>query len=131
MNIGFISCALLIIVFGVIGSVFGVLKERAAILVSGFNSLSKEEQNKYDKASISRDMRNQCFIWTLVMVIGAIFSWVLSPYMAIPAYLIWLVLFFKDVHFDAKKAFEISIKITDKKITNKKLQESFKVSCNF
>lgn len=106
MNIGFISCALHIIVFGVIGSVFGVLKERAAILVSGFNSLSKEEQNKYDKASISRDMRNQCFIWTLVMVIGAIFSWVLSPYMAIPAYLIWLVLFFKDVHFDAKKAFE-------------------------
>ena len=30
----------------------------------------------------------------------------LTPYMSIPAFIIWLVLFFKEVHFDNHKAFE-------------------------
>ena len=29
-----------------------------------------------------------------------------SPYMAVPAFVIWLVLLFKEVHFDTYKAFE-------------------------
>jgi len=32
--------------------------------------------------------------------------YVLTPYMAIPVFIIWLILFFKEVHFDAHKAFE-------------------------
>ena len=36
-------------------------KEKATKFVSGFNSFSKEEQALYDKAHISRDIRNQCF----------------------------------------------------------------------
>ena len=60
----------------------------------------------YDKAYISRDIRNQCFIWTAVMLAGALLSCFLTPYMAILAYIIWFVLFFKEVHFDNHKAFE-------------------------
>lgn len=30
----------------------------------------------------------------------------LTPYMAIPPFIVWLVLFFKEVHFDTHKAFE-------------------------
>lgn len=37
---------------------------------------------------------------------GAICSYFISMYIAIVAYLIWLVLFFKEVHLDAEKAFE-------------------------
>lgn len=33
-------------------------------------------------------------------------TYVLTPYMAIPVFIIWLILFFKEVHFDAHKAFE-------------------------
>ncbi len=40
------------------------------------------------------------------MLIGAVLSFFITPYMAIPAYVIWLVLFFKEVHLDARKAFE-------------------------
>ena len=39
------------------------------------------------------------------MLVGAVLSYFLTPYMAIPAF-IWLVLFFKEVHFDTHKAFE-------------------------
>ncbi|MBD8932743.1 MAG: DUF3784 domain-containing protein, partial [Lachnospiraceae bacterium] len=78
----------------------------AAKFVSGFNSFSKEEQALYDKAHISRDIRNQCFMWTVTMLAGALLSCFLTPYMAIPTYIIWLVLFFREVHFDNHKAFE-------------------------
>lgn len=106
MNIGFWLCGILVIPFAMIGVLFAILKEKAAQFVSGFNSLSKEEQALYNKAYISRDVRNQCFTWAAIMLIGAVLSHFLTPYMAIPAFGIWLVLFFKDVHFDPHKAFE-------------------------
>ena len=62
MNIGFWSCIILVIPFLIIGVLFAIFKEKAAKFVSGFNSFSKEEQALYDKAHISRDIRNQCFI---------------------------------------------------------------------
>ena len=48
MNIGFWLCGVLVVPFAVIGVLFAILKERAAKYVSGFNSLSKEEQALYD-----------------------------------------------------------------------------------
>ena len=106
MNIGFWSCIILVIPFLIIGVLFAIFKEKAAKFVSGFNSFSKEEQALYDKAHISRDIRNQCFIWAAIMLAGALLSCFLTPYMAIPTYIIWLVLFFREVHFDNHKAFE-------------------------
>ena len=112
MNIGFWSCIILAILFVIIGVLFAIFKEKAAKFVSGFNSFSKEEQALYDKAQISRDIRNQCFIWAVIMLAGALLSCFLTPYMAIPIYIIWLVLFFREVHFDNHKAFKkIFIKI--------------------
>ena len=106
LNIGFWSCIVLAIPFAIIGVLFAIFKEKAVKFVSGFNSFSKEEQTLYDKAHISRDIRNQCFIWTAIMLVGALLSCFLTPYMAIPTYIIWLVLFFKEVHLDSHKAFE-------------------------
>ena len=96
MNIGFWLCGVLVIPFVIIGVLFA----------SGFNSLPKEEKALYDKAHISRDIKNQCFTWAGIMLVGAVLSYFLTPYMAIPAFIIWLVLFFKEVHFDTHKAFE-------------------------
>ena len=106
MNIGSWSCMILVIPFVIMGVLFAIFKEKAAKFVSGFNSFSKEEQALYDKARISRDIRNQCFIWSVIMLAGALLSYFLTPYMAIPTYTIWLVLFFREVHFDNHKAFE-------------------------
>lgn len=106
MNIGFWLCVALAIPFAIIGVLFAIFKEKATKFVSGFNSFSTDEQELYDKARISRDIRNQCFTWAAIMLIGALLSCFLSPYMAILAFIIWLVLFFKEVHFDNHKAFE-------------------------
>ena len=106
MNIGFWMCGVLVIPFAITGVLFAIFKGKAAKFVSGFNSLPKEEQVLYDKAYISRDMRNQCFVWASIMLIGAVMSYFLTPYMAIPAFIICLVFFFKEVHFDTHKAFE-------------------------
>ena len=106
MNIGFWLCGVLVILFVIIGVLFAIFKEKAAKFVSGFNSLPKEEKALYDKAHISRDIKNQCFTWAGIMLVGAVLSYFLTPYMAIPAFIIWLVLFFKEVHFDTHKSFE-------------------------
>ena len=88
MNIiGFWACGVLVIPFGIVGILFAIFKEKATKFVAGFNSLSKEEQALYDKAYISRDI-------------------LVTPYMAILAFIIWLFLFLKDVHWDNHKAFE-------------------------
>ena len=106
MNIGFWLCGVLVIPFVIIGVLFAIFKEKAAKFVSGFNSLPKEEQALYDKAHISRDIKNQCFTWAGIMLIGAVLSYFLTSYMAIPAFIVWFILFFKEVHFDTHKAFE-------------------------
>lgn len=49
MNIGTIICLLLAVVFGMISMIFALLKEKGAMLISGFNTLSKEEQANYDQ----------------------------------------------------------------------------------
>lgn len=106
MNLGFLMCGILVIPFLLVGLFFAAFKEKAAPFVSGFNSLSKDEQERYDKAYISRDIRNQCFVWSGIMFVGAILSYFVTAYMAVPAFIIWLILFFKEVHFDTYKAFE-------------------------
>ena len=97
MNVGFAACIIL-------GIMFALLKEKGAQFVSGFRILNHPE--KYDKANISRDMRNQCFIYFVILSIGAVLSNFISSYIAIPTYIIWTIIFFKSVHLDAEKAFE-------------------------
>lgn len=106
MNIGFWMCGVLVIPFLIMGVLFAIFKEKAAKFVSGFNSLSKEEQALYDKSCISRDIRNQCFAWSVIMFIGAVLSCFVTSYMAIPAFIIWGIMFFKEVHIDTHKAFD-------------------------
>lgn len=104
MNVGFMACIVLSILFLIIGIMFALLKEKGAKYVSGFSILNHPE--KYDKASISLDMRNQCFTYSLILFLGAILSYFISDYIATPTYIIWAILFFKSVHLDAEKAFE-------------------------
>ncbi|MDY3361890.1 MAG: DUF3784 domain-containing protein [Clostridium celatum] len=105
MNIWGIICLILAVIFSILAAVFALLKEKGALLISGFNTLSKEEREKYDKKKISVDMRNSLFIWAIILFLGAILSYYISKYCAIIAIIIWIVIFFKDVHIDSEKAF--------------------------
>lgn len=105
MNIWGIICLTLAVIFSILAAVFALLKEKGALLISGFNTLSKEEREKYDKKKISVDMRNSLFIWAIILFLGAILSYYISKYCAIIAIIIWIVIFFKEVHIDSEKAF--------------------------
>ena len=105
MIAGTVACLLMAVLFLLIGIVFAVYKERAAILISGFNNFPKEKREKYDRLKMSRDMRNLCFSWTGLFFVGGVLSYFISGYIAIIIFIVWLILFFREVHFDTEKAF--------------------------
>lgn len=63
MNIGFYACIVLVPLFLIIGLLFGIFKEKSAKFISGFNSLTKEQQALYDKEK-----------WQKICVILALFG---------------------------------------------------------
>lgn len=105
MNIGSIACGIGCLLFLLFALLFTVLGEKGAMLISGFNTMPKTQRELYDKARMSRDQRNAFLIWALIFGIGAALSYLISQYMAIIAFVVWLVVFFKDVHLDTEKAF--------------------------
>lgn len=106
MSIGGISCLVLGVFFSVLALLFTVLKEKGAMLVSGFNTLSKSEREKYDMARLSADQRNSLMNWAMIMFAGVLVSELIHPYLAILAYAIWAALYFREVHWSPEKAFE-------------------------
>ncbi|EQB86122.1 hypothetical protein J2Z44_002719 [Clostridium punense] len=105
MNVWGIICLILAVPFSVLSIIFALLKEKGAILISGFNTISKDDREKYDKKKMSLDMRNCLFIWSMILLLGAFLSYCISKYCAIMIILIWIILFFKEVHIDSEKAF--------------------------
>lgn len=105
MNIGAVMCSLLGGLFLLMGALFAALKEKAAMLISGFNTLPREKRALYDTARMSRDQRNSFLLWAAVLAAGAALSRFVSQGFAIAAFAVWLALFFRDVHFDTEKAF--------------------------
>jgi hypothetical protein len=105
MNTGVICCLIMGGLFLVLAAVFALMKEKGAVLISGFNSLPRQEREQYDCVRMSKDMRNSLLIWTAVFAAGALLCYCVSPYIAIVAFVVWGILFFKDVHFDSDKAF--------------------------
>lgn len=105
MNLGFWTCMVLVPCFWLLAVIFTIMKEKAAKLISGFNTLPKERQEQYDKKKLVKDNRNALFLWGGIMLVGAVLSQAVSQYAAIAAWIIWIVLFLKEVHLDADKAF--------------------------
>lgn len=98
-----IALACMFVLFALL---FAIGKERAAILVSGFNALAKEERQKYDRKRLSKDMRNSFLLWAVILFVGAVGQWLVTPVIAMFAFFIWIAVFAKDVHLDVHKAFD-------------------------
>ncbi len=106
MDIGFYICLVLGAIFGIMTLVFAMLGKKAAILIGGFNSLPKTDREMYDTKQMSKDQMYSLLLWTIIMIMGALLSYLSSEYMAIAALLLWILVFIKDVHMDTEKAFE-------------------------
>jgi hypothetical protein len=103
--VGSIICGSLCVVFLFFALLFTILKEKGAILVSGFNTIPKEERPLYDTAKLSSDQRNAFLLWAVILGVGSVLAYCITQYIAIISVVVWLVVFFKDVHLDSKKAF--------------------------
>ena len=82
------------------------IKGEGASFISGFNTMSKEQQRRYDTKRMSKDQRNVILLWMIIMGMGAVLSCLISQYMAIVVFIIWLIVFFKNVHMTSSKGFE-------------------------
>lgn len=105
MDTGTYTCVMFAVLFAAMGIVFAFAKGRAAQMISGFNTLSRERQKLYDKDAMVKEMRNNMFLWSALLSVGALLSYYISSYLCIPVLIIWAALFFKDVHLDEEKAF--------------------------
>ena len=103
INVGAISCGIFGALFLLLGVVFAALGERGRRFISGFGSLPPEKRELYDTERMWRDRRNGFFIWTAVFAAGAALSLLASQYFAVAAFIVWLALFLKDVHFQRRK----------------------------
>lgn len=54
---------------------------------------------------MSINQRNAFLVWAVILGTGAILSYFISQQIAIAAFIVWFVVFFKDVHLDEDKAF--------------------------
>lgn len=55
------SCIAVSVIFWIMAAVFAVLKGKGAILISGFNTMPKEQREQYDRERMSRDLWNPLF----------------------------------------------------------------------
>lgn len=113
MNTGFTVCSGACLLFLLLALIFTVFKGKAAILISGFNTMPKEKRELYDKDKMSKDHRNSFLIWAAIQGAGAALSYCVSRHIAIAAFVIWLIVFIKDVHLDEDKAFSKYKKVID------------------
>ena len=105
MKNGYIACGLSSVICFLFALLFTILKGKAAILIGGFNTMPKEKRELYDTEKLRKDSRNIFLIWAVIQGIGAILAYYISQYAAIIAFIIWLIVFFKDVHLNEEKAF--------------------------
>lgn len=104
-NIGFCTCISTLPVFIILALIFHFGGEKSANLINGFNSFSETQKAEYDVKRIVRDFRNNFIIWSLLMVAGAVFSYFISGYCAILAFIILFIMIFKDFRIFPEDAF--------------------------
>ena len=91
--------------FGLLGMIFLLLKEKACVLISGYNFKTKKEREEYDEVRLSKDECNFFFRCAIIYLIGAIISIFVGALCFWISFLVWLVYFLKNVHLNAEEAF--------------------------
>ncbi|MEQ8199338.1 MAG: DUF3784 domain-containing protein [Clostridiaceae bacterium] len=93
-------------IFGLIGMIFLILKEKACVLISGYNFKTRKEREEYDEARLSKDEGRFFFKCAAIYLAGAVISIFAGALSFWIAFAVWLTYFLKNVHLDAEKAFD-------------------------
>ena len=104
-----VTLAITLAAMGLLFLVFALLffcrKEKACMLIAGFNSMTERQQAQYDRAAIARDY-GRLFAWWSVGAFSfagltLLFGWL--PYIA--AFALWIVSLIPHMHLWAENAF--------------------------
>jgi len=93
-------------IFGLLGMIFLIFKEKACVLISGYNFKTKKEREEYDEARLSKYEGHFFFKCAVIYLTGAVISISAGALSFWAAFAVWLVYFLKNVHLDAEKAFD-------------------------
>ena len=103
-HIGTAVCLILGVFTLIVALFFLIGQEKSARFISGFSTMPKEEQAKYDKKKMSKDMYILFQQLTLIALCGGICSlW--EQKIVFLFGILWLIRFFREVHLDNEKAF--------------------------
>ena len=83
--------------------VFTVLGEKCVWLIKSYRDLPKEKQNLYDPGLVVNGARNGLVLWALWFVLGAVLSYVLTPFLVVVFLGVWLAAFFSGRSCKEKK----------------------------
>lgn len=92
-------------IFGLLGIIFLILKEKACVLISGYNFKTKEERSGYDEVRLSKDERNFFFRCAIIYLIGSVISIFIGAVSFWITFVAWLIYFLKNINLDGEKAF--------------------------
>lgn len=92
-------------IFGSLGIIFFIFKEKACILISGYNFKTKKEREEYDEIRLSKDERNFFFRCSTIYLIGAVISIFIGALSFWITFIVWIIYFLKNLHFNSKKTF--------------------------
>lgn len=106
MNSGvFLSLTIaIILMFFVL--IFTILKGKAANIIGKFNNLPREEKKLYDKDLLCKDTRNRLLIYVVIMLIGAVLSYLISDKMFYLALIVFIIYLSTDLKINPRKSFE-------------------------
>ena len=102
---GTAACAALGVLFACLGLGFAAAGPKAALWVSGFNTLPPADRACYDTARLSRDYARKFAGWSVLLLAGSGLGGRVSGWGAAGALALWAVWFFRSVHWEPERAF--------------------------
>lgn len=93
-------------IFTVLGIIFMILKDKACILISGYNTKTKKEREEYDEVRLSKDESKFFFKCAFIYFIGATTALFFNKICLGIAFLVWIIYLFKNIHLNQEKAFD-------------------------
>lgn len=85
---------------------FSILKGKAAVFIPGFLSIPEEKRKQYDTDRLVRDVRDSFAVSALVLAAGFVLGITVHVFCSAFLFVMWILIFFKDVNLDKEQAFE-------------------------
>ncbi|MGM9940572.1 MAG: DUF3784 domain-containing protein [Bulleidia sp.] len=100
------ACLITACIFALIAYYFTILKGNAAVFLPGFLLFSEERRKQYDTDRMIREKRDVIAGWATTLLIGSLLGFLVHPFCSAFLFVMWLLIFFRDVNLEKEEAYE-------------------------